>query len=166
MEGLKNILKGNIVILGMGNPLRGDEGAGSLLARRLNERLRFPVFDAGTVPESFLAKIISSSPDAVLVIESISHQSPPGSFRVFLPEDLSAYGLSNNYASLIMSLDILREKIPHTSLYVLGLEPKDNSVASSVSEEIKETLESLENFFLLNYSKEPALMDKASSLSS
>jgi len=176
LEEFKDILKGNVVILGLGNPLKGGEGAGSDLARRLKDKLKFKVFDAGTAPENFLAKIISLSPNTLLVVETnftplemkrekANLRLPKGNLslpeftqgsllglRILLVQDSSICGLSRNSLSLKMFLDILKQNLPAITIYILSIELKESQIAGSVSEELRQALNSLESFFIVNYS--------------
>ena len=53
---LRSLLSGNAVILGMGNELKADDGAGVVLARRLiadlNSSKRITIISAGSSPEN------------------------------------------------------------------------------------------------------------------
>ena len=71
-----------LLVLGCGNPLAGDDGAGIEIARRLQERggagcrvraLRSPGLD---VLESF------SSADVILFVDAVSSGSPPGTLHL------------------------------------------------------------------------------------
>ena len=49
-----------VLILGIGNRLRGDDAVGSILAERLAKKLDVPIIDEGNVPENYLAPIETS----------------------------------------------------------------------------------------------------------
>jgi len=65
LEILSNRLKGRVLILGVENPLRGDDGAGSYLIQQLNGRVNAALLDCGEVLENFLGKIAESQPPTV-----------------------------------------------------------------------------------------------------
>jgi hydrogenase 3 maturation protease len=78
-----------IVLLGAGNDLMADDGAGCLVARRLKKRLTgkvpgrsFKVFDAGTAPENFTGLIRREEPDLVLLVDAANFGQRPGAVTV------------------------------------------------------------------------------------
>ena len=75
---------GPIVVLGIGNVLLGDEGAGVHAMRRLEESGRFPgvrFADGGTLSFT-LAELIESS-GTLIVLDAAEMKAEPGSVAVF-----------------------------------------------------------------------------------
>jgi len=66
LTALRALLRGRVVIMGIGNPLRGDDAVGSVVAGALRARLqatsppadsgRVTVLDAEEIPESWLGR--------------------------------------------------------------------------------------------------------------
>ena len=78
-------LTGRVCVLGIGNRLRRDDGAGSLLAAALAEQEGAAVLDAGTVPENYLEKVAGSNPDTVVIVDAIDFDGAPGEIRLLEP---------------------------------------------------------------------------------
>ena len=57
--------------MGIGNTLHNDDGVGSLVASRLQDKLPCIVYDAGPNPENYLGKIIKDMPDNVVIIDAV-----------------------------------------------------------------------------------------------
>ena len=68
---LAEALHGRVAVLCVGNSLRGDDGAGPALARRLHVGDPWRVFDAGVAPENWIGPICKFRPDVVMVIDAI-----------------------------------------------------------------------------------------------
>ena len=81
LEHLKSHLKGKVVILGIGNTLRSDDGAGSILASRIRDKAPYIVYDCGASPENYLGKIVQDKPDTVLIIDAADFGAKPGGSR-------------------------------------------------------------------------------------
>ena len=83
-------VQASIRVLGMGNVLMGDDGFGPLVARILQARYDFPdeveVHDVGT-PGLDLTPYICHA-RAVIVIDTVHGDGPPGSIRVLGLADL------------------------------------------------------------------------------
>ena len=70
-EKLNKLRGSSTVIVGIGNTLKGDDGAGPLICEQLNAKVCAEVIDAGTVPENYIQKIIKKAPQNLLVIDAI-----------------------------------------------------------------------------------------------
>jgi hydrogenase 3 maturation protease len=72
--------------VGIGNPLRGDDGVGSCIAQLLAADLalrdappaRATVIDAEEVPESYLGPIVATRPDTILLLDAAELGAAPG----------------------------------------------------------------------------------------
>ncbi|MCM8781501.1 MAG: hydrogenase 3 maturation endopeptidase HyCI, partial [Candidatus Omnitrophica bacterium] len=71
LNKLEKILKGKILLLGIGNTLRGDDAFGLTLANRLRDKVAFKVFEVGVAVENFLGAIIKEKPDTVLFVDAV-----------------------------------------------------------------------------------------------
>jgi len=76
-------------VMGIGNPCRGDDGAGSILARKIGDAHGVHVIDAQDVPENYLRQVVDWHPDNVVLIDSVNLKSTPGSVA-FLERDQTA----------------------------------------------------------------------------
>ncbi|HEY47641.1 MAG TPA: hydrogenase 3 maturation endopeptidase HyCI [Anaerolineae bacterium] len=74
-----------IALLGVGNPMRGDDAAGILLARLLrplaNTNDRLFVVCAGTAPENYTGLVRRFNPDCVLFVDAAQLNERPGTIR-------------------------------------------------------------------------------------
>ena len=92
--------KGSVAILGFGNRLWRDDGAGSVLAERLKAaHPQATVFDGGMVPENYLEKVAATNPEKVILIDAADFGGVPGEWRVFEGEDLALTGVSTHAGS-------------------------------------------------------------------
>jgi hydrogenase maturation protease len=81
-----------IAVLGIGNPLVGDEGVGPRVAERLMERYRFPsnveVMDAGTIGLGMLE--IFRRTDVCVVVDAVDGtDEPPGTIVTMTPDEMA-----------------------------------------------------------------------------
>ncbi len=84
---LRDVAKGRVVVLGIGNDLRADDGAGALVARSLRERFPDAAFDGGQAPESYTGPIRRAGPDTVIVVDAADFGGAPGEVRVVSSSD-------------------------------------------------------------------------------
>jgi hydrogenase 3 maturation protease len=71
-----------VAIVGVGNTMRGDDGAGILVVRALAERLKgapdMLLIDGSTAPENFTGPLRRFRPDLVIEIDAAHLEQPPG----------------------------------------------------------------------------------------
>jgi len=147
LEHLKAHLRGKVVILGIGNTLRSDDGIGSLLAARLKDKVPYIVYDAGVSPENYLGKIEKDKPDNLVIIDAVDFQGEPGEFRELDDSDIKTSNLfSTHNASISLLINFLKSN-SKLDIIVLIIQPKTIAFGDKLSLELNESLEKLEVFF-------------------
>ncbi len=144
---LESRLKGKVVILGIGNPLRSDDGVGSILASRIKDKVPFTVFDAGVSPENYLEKTIREKPDTVLLIDAVDFGGKPGEFKFLEASRIKTVNLfSTHNASISLSINYLQNNFK-ADIITLIIQPKTIVLGDKLSPELIRTLGVLEDLF-------------------
>jgi len=82
----------NVLVLGIGNILMTDEGAGVHAVEELKKRFRLPegveVLDGGTSGLELLPHIANR--DCLMIVDAVRGGKPPGSVMVFEDEEIPA----------------------------------------------------------------------------
>ena len=145
---LKSRLKGKVLILGVGNPLRGDDGAGPHLIEQLNGKIDAALLDCGEVPENFLGKIVELRPDTILIIETVHLGAPPGAAAIIDADDFDRMSSGyTHHASLWLSMNYLKIETG-AEIFVLGIQPKKTEFGIGISNEVKKTLSILKDILV------------------
>ncbi|NQT28018.1 MAG: hydrogenase 3 maturation endopeptidase HyCI [Candidatus Omnitrophica bacterium] len=137
---LKDILKGKIVIIGIGNIIRGDDGFGPLLIEKITDRVEAICLDGGTAPENYLGKIVKENPDTVLIVDAAHLDKNPGEYEILNREDIVKCGFTTHDISPVMFIEYLTNQTK-ASIYMLGVQPKSIELGSELSEELKAILD-------------------------
>ena len=146
LEHLKLHLKGRVVILGIGNTMRSDDGAGSILAARIKGKAPFIVFDAETSPENYLDKIISQKPDTILIVDAVDFGAEPGEFKLLETAAVKTANLfSTHNASINLAINYLQTHIA-ADIIILIIQPKSITFAGDLSPEVEGTLREIKGF--------------------
>ena len=109
-----------IVVLGIGNVLLTDEGAGVHAARQIGQLLQgrpeVTVIDAGTLSFTLAPEIERA--DRLIVFDAAQLHAPPGTVRSFINEDMDAF-LGGNKRSVhevglvdLLHIAYLTERVP------------------------------------------------------
>ena len=72
------------MLLGIGNAMRRDDGAGSRLAARFRAP-GWQAYDGGTAPENFTSVVRRERPDRLVLVDAADMRLPPGSVRRVRP---------------------------------------------------------------------------------
>lgn len=147
LDQLRECLQGKVVIAGVGNSLRGDDGLGPYLIQQLRRKVPAPLFDCGSAPENFLGPIRRQHPDTILVLDAADFSADPGEVRVFDSNTWRGGGLSTHNFSLDLFADLLVESTS-ARVYLLAVQPKQIGFGQAMSTEVKEGCRKLRQWLL------------------
>jgi len=144
---LKEILNGNITVVGVGNTMMGDDGYGAVLADRVKNKIAAHVINAGTTPENHVREIRDSNPDVILIVDAADFGGVPGELRIFGRKDISLCGLSTHDASLGLFFEFL-ERQTHATVYMLAVQPGRSILHTPMSGIIERKCDEVESFLV------------------
>ncbi|MFH1996453.1 MAG: hydrogenase maturation protease [Candidatus Omnitrophota bacterium] len=141
----KNSTKLKVTIVGIGNPLRGDDGFGPLLIRGLAGTVRATLIDCGMNPENYLMPIQRTDPDVIILLDTVNFNGIPGEIRVYGMEDVSKASLSTHNISVHMIAEFLKARKKDIVIFMVGIQPKGISFGETISDEARSGIELLKN---------------------
>ena len=148
LEHIRLHLTGKVIILGIGNTLRSDDGIGSILATRIQGKVPYIVYDASSSPENYLGKLIKDKPDTILIIDAVDFGGSSGEFTMLEGESVETVNFfSTHDASISLSINYLKKNID-VDIIILAIQPGDLAFGDKLSPEINNTLEKLERWFI------------------
>jgi len=139
----RRILKGKVVIVGVGNVLRGDDGLGPVFVEGLKSKVGVPCINAGNVFENYLGVIIRERPETVLLVDAVHLDMNPGEFAIVDPSRIEHGGLSTHDVSPSLFLNFLVEET-RCNIFLLGIQPERIALGTGISETVRKTLRNLE----------------------
>ena len=147
---LQSYLEGKrILLLGVGNRLRGDDAVGSLLIERLKGKVDIPLIDAGDVPENYLGPIEDSGAELVLVVDASDMGAKVGDVAIFDIEQVKGKSVSTHTANLSLLFQVIPpEKRPQ--VIMLGIQPGNTEFGQGLSDPVRATMESLVELLVLS----------------
>lgn len=144
-------MKKKIGVIGLGNPLRRDDGIGILLLNRIQTKKNtikgnISFIDGGTSGMNLLHLLASF--ESVLIIDAVDFKAKPGEFRLFSIEEIQdqniQISLSTHESDFLQVVRLSKElnELPST-LRIFGIQPADVSYGTGVSKEMESVLEKL-----------------------
>jgi hydrogenase 3 maturation protease len=131
-----------VLIIGVGNRDRGDDGIGSIIAESLIKEGFDNVLDCERIPENYLSKIIEQKPKKIVFIDAGDFGGKIGEIRVFKKEEwqnFKKFTFSTHTLPLNMLCSLI-EKLINCEIHILGIQVKAIAFYQGLSEELKENL--------------------------
>ena len=136
---LDEIAVGRVLIVGIGNRQRGDDGVGPVLIDKLSSAGFTNILDVGTVPENYTKFIIQYCPDTIILADALSFGGRPGDWKIFTPDECNEYGFSTHNASLSLFASYIQQNIP-ARIFILGIQPATTEFQAGLSPELEQTV--------------------------
>lgn len=135
-----------LVIVGVGNRLRGDDGLGPSLIDRLKERGFAHCVDAGPAPENHVSAVLQKDPKTILLVDATHLGLPPGACRLLTQQDILRTGITTHDIPLPLLIDYMAER-SGARILLLAIQPQHTTVGADLSPAVRRTLDELAVFF-------------------
>jgi len=139
----------SIVVLGVGNMLHSDDGAGPAAVQFLSGA-GVPegifAFDCGTAPENFTGVVRRIGPDLVVIVDAALMGLAPGSIRRIGLEEVCDVAVGTHMVSLGFLAGFLRKVCPE--VVVLGIEPVSLDEGVGLSDVVECAVREVAGFIL------------------
>ena len=130
-------------VLGFGNRLWRDDGAGSVLAERLlTAQPGAAVFDGGMVPENYLEKVANYNPGTVLLVDAADFGGEPGEVKSFQGDELAEAGFSTHAGSPRLLAAYLAARCG-ADVVMLAIQPADVRAGDALSTPVGKAVDEL-----------------------
>jgi hydrogenase maturation protease len=138
-------------VIGIGNPLRRDDGIGIVLLEKLVERKNelpenVEFVNGGTGGMNLLH--ILARYDVAVVIDAVNFDGEVGESKLFKSEDVNSKKIPINistHESDILKVIQLSKKLKEcpSKLFIFGIQPEDTSFGQTISTNLETVVESL-----------------------
>jgi hydrogenase 3 maturation protease len=135
-DALGRRLRGELAIVAIGNPLRGDDAAGTLLVRRLRPAPGVHLIEAEEAPENHLGPIAAARPSTILIVDAVDLGAAPGSVALLVADDLQGYAASTHRVPLGLLMDVLAQQT-RADVLLLAIQPGQLLLGGAVSPNVE-----------------------------
>ncbi len=136
---LSELLAGRVCIVGVGNRLRGDDGAGPRLIDARHPDASGVWLDAGVVPENYLEIIARANPDTVLIVDVVDFGGVPGECQLIDPSAIDTVAVSTHAGSLSMLSDYLTART-NARIQVIAIQPEKMDAREGLSQPVEKSV--------------------------
>jgi hydrogenase 3 maturation protease len=146
LNNLQSFLKGttHLVVIGMGNELRGDDAVGLEVVRLLktHQNPRLTVYEGHMTPEAFIAPACSLKPSHLLIIDAAELKQQPGTWRLLSRDEIQTGLFTTHYLPATAVADELSSRCS-TKVAFLGVQPKSREITFTRSPECREAAQDI-----------------------
>jgi hydrogenase 3 maturation protease len=127
-------------IVGIGNLMKADDGAGMVMAAILKERLadfsEVRTYETGTTPENHLAEIVAFKPEIIYLIDAADFEGEAGDFKLFPADEVKSQGFSTHAVSISLLIQFLKVQTK-AEIFLLAIQPEEISTREGLSARVK-----------------------------
>lgn len=130
------------LVFTVGNDMMGDDAAGPLLARMLEDAPLegWAVLNGGSAPENAMFKVREMRPEHVLIVDAADMNLSAGDVQVIDKEQIASLFLMTTHSlPLSFLMDAISEFAPHVEM--IGIQPGTVAFGYPVSQEVRSAVE-------------------------
>jgi hydrogenase 3 maturation protease len=126
------------ILLGIGNPQNGDDGAGIVVASRFKKE-GWVSLSCGTAPENFTGVIRKTRPDCLVLVDAAAMGLSPGEFRIIPRHKIADVSIGTHQLSLSLLIDFLSDTAGR--IVLIGIQPDRVVSGEEISPQVREGAE-------------------------
>ena len=123
MNLLNDYLDRQMLVVGVGNPMRGDDEAGLVLAEKVAEKLNLEYLRCEEVPENYVGQMLDNPADTILLVDAVDMKQAPGEIGLLSPDELADNGISTHNCSVGLLAKVLAG-IKDKQMLILAVQPQ------------------------------------------
>ncbi len=128
-----------VVVCAVGNPWRGDDGAGIEVAKRLEDK--YKVLYCESNPENYIDEVKKLKPDKLIIVDAADFLGKPGEFKKISPEEIDRHTISTHTIPISLFVELVKDSCGEVEIW--GIQAKNTDFGRSLSREVMEGVERL-----------------------
>jgi len=142
-EGFSRWIQGceKLAVMGVGNPLRRDDGVGVEIVKQLSYKVpeHVRLFECGLVPEDFILDVEAFQPTHILIIDAAELNAEPGEATFFPPQKIGSATFSSHVVPLSLFVSMIKEAT-EARVAVLGIQPASTEFGEELTPNLRVTV--------------------------
>jgi hydrogenase 3 maturation protease len=131
-----------VVLVGIGETLRGDDGVGIKIIELLEEvpMNNVMLLNTGPVPEAFTGKVVEHKPTHMLLLDAANFRGEPGDVKLIESSKIGGQTISTHTLPLTIFISYIENTLD-VKVLLLGVQPRNIEFYSEMSPKVAETAE-------------------------
>jgi hydrogenase 3 maturation protease len=118
------------ILLGIGNPLNGDDGVGIYVAERFRKD-DWISLSCGTAPENFTGIIRKTRPSCLVLVDAAAMGISPGEYRIIPRDKIGDVSMGTHQLPLSILIDFLSDTVKR--IILIGIQPERAGTGEEIS---------------------------------
>lgn len=131
--------RGTVALCGVGNEIRGDDGAGVAVINALEKiglgREDVVLINCGDMPENFAGQLIKLKPSHVIFIDAANLEAPPGAVGLIELDEVDGYCFSTHGMPLSALATYLQQET-NADIFIIGIQPASLAFGAPLTAEV------------------------------
>ena len=127
-----------ILLLGMGNDFRSDDGIGTYIIEHLKSSENIFILNMRNTPEMFLDDILQIHPDKTILFDAADFQGNPGEVRYIPQEYINNSTLSTHAFPPGVIAELIKQDT-NSEVYFIGIQALNFKLGEQLSPPVKKT---------------------------
>ena len=128
------------ILLGIGNPLNGDDGVGIYVAERFRKD-DWISLACGTAPENFTGIIRKTRPSCLVLVDAAAMGISPGEYRIIPRDKIEDVSIGTHQLPLSFHIDFLSDTA--SRIILIGIQPERSGTGEEISLPVRRGAERL-----------------------
>ena len=120
------------LFVGIGNPLKSDDGAGVYISKKIKQRGTILSLTVEASIENYIGKINSLNPDILILIDCVNMKSEVGTFKLLTLNQIQDLTFNTHNISLRRLSEFFNMQV-----FVLGIQPEKIDFGENISYLVK-----------------------------
>ncbi|MCD7781974.1 MAG: hydrogenase maturation peptidase HycI [Methanosphaera sp.] len=144
-----------LLILAIGNPIRGDDGLGPLLIDVLYNKLSSSeknsdnvyLLNSESTPENHTREIRQLKPSHIIIVDAVEFATNPGNIVIIQKDMIDTFNVSTHSMPISFIINYIEETIG-SQVLTIGVQPKEMNLVNVISQEVIESVDELSNLIV------------------
>lgn len=136
--------------MGIGNPLRGDDGAGPLVLDLLYDKLvnmdkntdNVYLLNSESTPENHTGEIRNLKPSHMIIVDAVEFDTTPGSIVIIDKKQIDTFNISTHSMPISFIINYIEETVG-SKILTVGIQPKQMNLINKISGDVKGSADEL-----------------------
>lgn len=128
------------ILLGIGNPLNGDDGVGIYVAEQFRKD-GWISLACGTAPENFTGIVRKTRPSCLVLVDAAAMGISPGGYRIIPRGKIEEVSIGTHQLPLSLLIDFLSDTA--SRIILIGIQPERTGTGEEISPMVREGADQL-----------------------
>jgi len=122
------------ILLGIGNPLNGDDGVGIYVAEQFRKE-GWISLACGTAPENFTGIVRKNRPSFLVLVDAAAMGISPGEYRIIPRDKIEDVSIGTHQLPLSFLIDFLSDTVER--IILIGIQPERAGTGEEISLQVR-----------------------------